>query len=92
MSIEAKNLDSLEFDPDQGGRIIRKYITEEMANRYFAMFWGRTDVYAKRGKKGGYFLNVIIAGMIDFVLNSKGRKYIVKIVRTQAGLNLLLKK
>ena len=26
-----------------------------MVNRYFAMFWGRTDVYAKRGTKGGYF-------------------------------------
>ncbi len=44
-----------EFDPDQGERIFRKYITEEMANRYFAMFWGRTDVYAKRGRNGGYF-------------------------------------
>ena len=44
-----------EYDPDQGGRIQRKYITEELANKYFAMFWGRTDVYAKRGTKGGYF-------------------------------------
>ncbi len=52
---EEKIEDTSEFDPDQGERIIRKYITEEMANRYFAMFWGRTDVYAKRGKKGGYF-------------------------------------
>ncbi len=26
-----------------------------MANLYFAMFWGRTDVYAKRGRNGGYF-------------------------------------
>ena len=26
-----------------------------MANQFFAMFWGRTDVYAKRGKNGGYF-------------------------------------
>ena len=52
---EEKIENTSEFDPDQGGRIIRKYITEEMANRYFAMFWGRTDVYAKRGKNGGYF-------------------------------------
>ncbi len=43
-----------EYDHDQGGRIQRKYITEELANKYFAMFWGRTDVYAKRGMKGGY--------------------------------------
>ncbi len=44
-----------EYDPDQGGRIQRRYITEELANKYFAMFWGRMDVYAKRGTKGGYF-------------------------------------
>lgn len=44
-----------EYDPDQGGRIQHQYITEELANRFFGMFWGRTDVYAKRGTKGGYF-------------------------------------
>ncbi|MCD8054595.1 MAG: DEAD/DEAH box helicase family protein [Lachnospiraceae bacterium] len=45
-----------EYDPDQGGRIIHpRYITDEMANRFFALFWGRQDVYAKRGRKGGYF-------------------------------------
>ena len=45
-----------EYDPDQGGRIIHpEYITENMAKRFFAMFWGREDVYAKRGKNGGYF-------------------------------------
>mgnify|MGYP002508454035 CR=1 FL=1 len=44
-----------EYDPDQGGRILSKYITEDMVNKYFAMFWGRIDVYAKRGAKGGYF-------------------------------------
>ena len=47
--------DTAEYDPDQGERIIDKFITEDMANQYFAMFWGRTDVYAKRGKNGGYF-------------------------------------
>lgn len=44
-----------EYDPDQGERILTKYITEDMARQYFAMFWGRTDVYAKRGRNGGYF-------------------------------------
>ena len=44
-----------EYDPDQGGRILNKYITKEMVNQYFSMFWGRMDVYAKRGKNGGYF-------------------------------------
>lgn len=44
------------YDLDQGGRIQpAPYITEEMAKQYFSVFWGRTDVFAKRGKKGGYF-------------------------------------
>lgn len=37
------------FDPEQGKRIIHpQIITENMANRFFGMFWGRQDVYAKR--------------------------------------------
>ena len=45
-----------DYDPDQGGRIIEPgFITDEMAKRFFSMFWGREDVFAKRGKKGGYF-------------------------------------
>lgn len=52
---EEKIEDAAEYDPDQGERIIGKYITEEMANYFFSMFWGRVDVYAKRGKNGGYF-------------------------------------
>ena len=44
------------YDPDQGGRITAPaFITEEMAKRFFSMFWGREDVYAKRSKHGGYF-------------------------------------
>lgn len=44
------------YDLDQGERIINpQYITDDMAKRYFAMFWGRLDVFAKRGKNGGYF-------------------------------------
>ena len=53
-----ENLEKAEdHDPDQGARIINPpFITEKMAVRFFSMFWGREDVYAKRGKKGGYFL------------------------------------
>ena len=37
------------FDPEQGKRIIYpQAITENMANQFFSMFWGRQDVYAKR--------------------------------------------
>ena len=44
VSIEVKDL----FDPNQGARIIPKDITEDDANLFFKMFWGRTDVYSKR--------------------------------------------
>ena len=45
-----------EYDLDQGARIVNPtFITEMMAIRFFSMFWGREDVYAKRGKNGGYF-------------------------------------
>ena len=38
-----------DYDPEQGKRIIHPLtITEKMANRFFGMFWGRQDVYAKR--------------------------------------------
>ncbi len=44
------------YDLDQGGRInMPEYISDDMARNYFKMFWGRHDVFAKRGKNGGYF-------------------------------------
>lgn len=49
------------YDPEQGKRIIHPdEITDEMANNFFARFWGRQDVYAKRNEKkdtgkAGYF-------------------------------------
>ena len=39
------------YDADQGARIIHREITETDANFFFSMFWGRTDVYAKRTVK-----------------------------------------
>lgn len=45
-----------EYDPDQGERIVKPpFITDKMALDFFAIFQGREDVYAKRGKNGGYF-------------------------------------
>lgn len=46
--------------PEQGKRIRPFAITEDMARRFFARFWGREDVYAKRSVnkktgKAGYF-------------------------------------
>lgn len=89
---EDKMEDTAEYDPDQGERIIDKFITEDMANKYFAMFWGRTDVYAKRGKMEDIFHSVIIVGMIDYVQNKEVRKFAVKIVRILSGQNLLRKR
>lgn len=44
-----------EYDEDQSGRIIPYYPTKEDAKVFYSYFWGRTDVYAKRGKTGGYY-------------------------------------
>lgn len=42
------------YDPEQGKRIIHPpTITENMANQFFGMFWGRQDVYAKRSFNKG---------------------------------------
>ena len=44
-----------EYDPDQASLIETIPITDDTARRFYGMFWGRTDVYARRGKNGGYF-------------------------------------
>lgn len=44
-----------EYDPDQASLIEPLHITDDVANHFFWMFWGRQDVYARRGKNGGYF-------------------------------------
>ena len=44
-----------EYDEDQSGRIISRYITVDMARVFFSLFWGRQDVYAKRSRNGGYY-------------------------------------
>ena len=43
------------YDEDQGARILAVNPTEAMAKVFYSYFWGRTDVYARRGKNGGYF-------------------------------------
>ena len=43
------------FDLDQGSRIVNKAISDKDTRNFFALFHGRADVYAKRGKNGGYF-------------------------------------
>lgn len=45
-----------DYDEDQGGRIIPLNPTIEMAKEFYSYFWGRTDVYAKRGRNGAMSL------------------------------------
>ena len=59
------------YDPEQGKRIIHpQVITENMANQFFYMFWGRQDVYAKRSvlirklERQHIILSVIISGLM----------------------------
>ena len=88
-----KKLDCIEaYDPDQGGRILDTFITKELANQFFSMFWGRTDVYARRGAKGGYFPQCNNRWMPVYVPNSVERKYIVRTAGIQSGQILRLKK
>lgn len=50
------HIDRIEsYDFDQGARINEKFITMNEVQSFYRMFWGRQDVYAKRGKNGGYF-------------------------------------
>ena len=44
-----------EFDLDQGGRITQQFIDKKLAVRFFSMFWGRENVFAKRAKNGNYY-------------------------------------
>lgn len=53
--LDTENASPIEYDPDQGSRIQKVWITDELAERFFRMFYGRVDVYAKRGRNGGYF-------------------------------------
>ena len=78
--------DAEAYDPDQGGRIVHPpFIPEEMAKRFFSMFWGREDVYAKRAGMAVIFLNVITDGTTSFVQNSREKRCFVMNVRITNG-------
>ena len=63
-----------EYDPDQGARINTPYITENMVRQFFTMFWGRQDVYAQRGRKGGYFPQCIHRWNYNVCPKQRGEK------------------
>lgn len=48
-------VNAAEYDPDQGARINQFYIDRRLATQFFAMFWGREDVFAKRARNGNYY-------------------------------------
>ena len=63
-------------------------ITKDMANRFFARFWGRTDVYAKRVEtrkqiKRDTIHNVLIFGQMVVVRNGM-QDFVAKIVITKS--------
>ncbi|MCL2427305.1 MAG: restriction endonuclease subunit R, partial [Oscillospiraceae bacterium] len=47
--------ESVEYDAGQSNRINAYELNHKIANRFFSMFWGRQDVFAKRSGKGAYF-------------------------------------
>ena len=52
---EDKIEDTSEYDPDQGARIASRFITEEMVNQFFAMFWGPNGCIREAGKEWRLF-------------------------------------
>ena len=78
-----KITDNEEYDLDQGSRIASRYIDDDLANRFFSMFWGRQDVYAKRAKTEITIRSVITDGLIS-VQNIAGKRSGAMNVKTQS--------
>lgn len=66
------------YDPDQGARIEHPYITEEMVQLFYKVFQGRRDVYARRGRKGGYYPQCANAWESVCPLRNGSSKYCTK--------------
>lgn len=87
---QLKNYTNTEpFETNQGSRIVfPNEITKDMANRFFARFWGRTDVYAKRVEnkktnKADTIHNVLIFGRMLVARNGM-QDFVAKIVITKS--------
>ena len=71
-----------EYDEDQGARILPYYPNEDMAREFYSYFWGRMDVFAKRGRKG----DVQQGGTIRFVRKRGMRRlFAMRIVSISHG-------
>lgn len=63
-----------QYDIDQGARINSKYIDRDLAVSFFAMFWGRKDVFAKRAKNGNYYPQCDYRWKSDICPKQRGEK------------------
>lgn len=58
--------------------IADQYINEYLAQKFFSMFGGRMDVFAKRAKNGNYYIKVFddmyLKRLIVMILNMKNKK------------------
>lgn len=43
------------YDQDQAGRLLSRFVKTDWIKKYAGYFWGRLDVFAVRGRSGGYF-------------------------------------
>lgn len=78
-----------EYDEDQGSRILPLKPDDQMAREFFGMFWGRTDVFAKRGKKVAIFPNALTGGTIRFAQRRIiQRRSAMRTVNTEHGNRL----
>ena len=77
------------YDPDQGGRILHPgYITEDMAKRFYSMFWGREDVFAKRSRSGAYFPQCDNRWKADLCPKMRGEKAVCSECKNQKWTRL----
>ena len=81
---EEKNFEE-NYDEDQPGRIIEKAIDRELARQFYKMFWGRTDVFARRSKKVLIIRNVIIALLIFVQLTLVRKNFVRQSVHIGSG-------
>lgn len=82
-----------EYDLAQGARIVHPtFITEKMAIRFFSMFWGREDVYARRGKNGGYFPQCNNRWDAKLCPKQRGEKMVCDVCENKKWIKLDVKK
>lgn len=62
-----------EYDPDQGGRILDRYITKDLANQFFHFSGAERMCMLKEEEKAAIFHSAITDGMTGYVRSSAKR-------------------